>query len=273
MGLFRRRALQSRRRWGGIQDKIEPTCVSADVTQMALNEEECSHQEHPLLSATTEDEIACSTPKTPHLAPCIPHVHRHLLTSSGPPYVNWTFAGQFSSTLNLEVNNSCNRSVSFPYNEADFVYRGIRSNPPEITKMGVARGNYAQMHRKAWLEVSDKSHRYGKNLRMYYKHWEELGHPFHMFFDWLDSKGETIGNPCPACQRSLDQCWIPTRCFTLPILRSQQVMRWILWRILSTVLPIFFWMDIQSALERKAGSLSCVIMRVMDHKRWPLRRA
>jgi hypothetical protein len=183
---------------GYTSNKIEPTCVSADVTQMALNEEECSHQEHPLLPTTTEDEIACSTPQTPAPSPCIPNVHRHPLTSSTPPYVNWTFTRQYSSALNSEGNNSHSRSLSFPSNEADFVYRGIRSNPPEITIKGVARGNYAQMHRKAWLEVSDKRHRYGKNLRMYYKHWEELGHPFHMFFDWLDSKGEAIGNPLPS---------------------------------------------------------------------------
>ena len=74
-------------------------------------------------------------------------------------------------------------------------FRGIRL--PEITKRGVARGNYAQLHRKAWLEVSDKHHRYGKNLRMYYKHWESLGHPYHMFFDWLDAKGEAQGTELP----------------------------------------------------------------------------
>jgi hypothetical protein len=159
---------------------------------MSLKEEESPHQELPLLPATLEVEIACSTPTTPAPSPCIPNAHRRSLTSSAPLKVNWTFTRQFSSGLNLE------RNKSFPSNEADFVYRGIRANPPEITKKGVARGNYAQMHRKAWLEVSDKRHRYGKNLRMYYKHWEELGHPFHMFFDWLDSKGEATGNPLPS---------------------------------------------------------------------------
>jgi len=77
---------------------------------------------------------------------------------------------------------------------------GIKYHPPEIT-----RGNYAQLHRKAWLEVSDKYHRYGKNLRLYYKHWNSLGHPFNMFFDWLDSKGEAAGQPLPnlsECPRS-----------------------------------------------------------------------
>jgi hypothetical protein len=83
-----------------------------------------------------------------------------------------------------------------------YVYRGICSNPPEITKHGISRGNYAQLHRKAWLEVSDKYHRYGKNLRLYYKRWENLGYPTNQFFDWLDSKGEAAGQPLP----NLEEC-------------------------------------------------------------------
>jgi len=77
----------------------------------------------------------------------------------------------------------------------DNVLKGIVS--PEVTKRGISRGNYAQLHRKAWLEVSDKFHRYGKNLRTYYKHWEKLGHPTNMFFDWLDGKGEAAGWDLP----------------------------------------------------------------------------
>jgi hypothetical protein len=78
-------------------------------------------------------------------------------------------------------------------------------DPPEITTHGISRGNFAQLHRKAWLEVSDKYHRYGKNLRVYYKFWEELGHPTNVFFDWLDSKGEAAGQALPNltdCPRS-----------------------------------------------------------------------
>jgi len=93
---------------------------------------------------------------------------------------------------------------SLPENVAkqDYQYRGICANPPEITKRGLSRGNYAQLHRKAWLEVSDKYHRYGKNLRTYYRHWESLGHPTNMFFDWLDSKGEAAGLALP----NLEEC-------------------------------------------------------------------
>jgi hypothetical protein len=87
----------------------------------------------------------------------------------------------------------------------DFAYRGISCNPPEITQRGIARGNVAQIHRKAWLEVSDPKHRYGKNLRLYYRHWESLGYPTDDFFDWLDSDGEAGGYPLPnipECPRS-----------------------------------------------------------------------
>ena len=84
----------------------------------------------------------------------------------------------------------------------NFVYKGICANPPEITKRGIQRGNYAQLHRKAWLEVSDKYHRYGKNLRLYYRLWERLGFPTNQFFDWLDSKGEAAGQPLP----NMDEC-------------------------------------------------------------------
>ena len=93
----------------------------------------------------------------------------------------------------------------FPQTGQPYVYKGIHSNPPEVTQRGVSRGNYAQLHRKAWLEVSDKYHRYGKNLRLYYKHWESLNHPTNMFFDWLDSKGEAAGQllpNLPECPRS-----------------------------------------------------------------------
>lgn len=85
-----------------------------------------------------------------------------------------------------------------------FHYKGI-SNPPEITKRGLSRGNYALLHRKAWLEVSDERHRYGKNLRLYYREWESLGHPTNDFFDWLDSKNASAGEPLPEladCPRS-----------------------------------------------------------------------
>ena len=103
----------------------------------------------------------------------------------------WTFS-------HLDTSMHANREKTVQ----DFVYKGIISNPPEIVSRGISRGNHVQLHRKAWLEVSDKYHRYGKNLRLYYRHWESLGFPTNMFFDWLDSKGEAAGQPLP----NLDEC-------------------------------------------------------------------
>jgi len=148
-------------------------------------EEVESHKDHAALPISLEAEMKNPIHSSISTSPSNENYLPHPKISSASRNINWTFTRQHS------------RSESFPSSEADFFYRGIRANPPEITKRGVARGNYAQMHRKAWLEVSDKRHRYGKNLRMYYKHWEELGHPFHMFFDWLDSKDEAAGNPLP----------------------------------------------------------------------------
>jgi hypothetical protein len=93
--------------------------------------------------------------------------------------------------------------ISFPTVDCD--YKGICPNRLEVTKRGLQRGNYSQLHRKAWLEVSDSKHRYGKNLRLYYRHWGTLGYPTNKFFDWLDSKGESQGQPLPdlrECSRS-----------------------------------------------------------------------
>jgi hypothetical protein len=173
-------------------DQIEPTTTEftklsiAEGGQRSSSHRELSpHEEYPTPSPSPFKSNWRPTFTSPVQPPC---------------YVDWHFTRQLSSSVaNLEgcsaVNNS--KGVTNSTSEADFAYRGIRANPPEITKRGLARGNYATMHRKAWLEVTDKHHRYGKNLRMYYKHWEELGHPFHMFFDWLDSRGEAEGNPLP----------------------------------------------------------------------------
>jgi hypothetical protein len=84
-------------------------------------------------------------------------------------------------------------------------YRGIGEDGVERMQRGIQRGNYSQLHRKAWLEVSDSKHRYGKNLRLYYRHWASLGHPTNNFFDWLDSVGVAQSDPLPNlpdCPRS-----------------------------------------------------------------------
>jgi hypothetical protein len=80
----------------------------------------------------------------------------------------------------------------------DMDYEGIDAHGLEITKRGVQRGNYSTLHRKAWLEVSDPKHRYGKNLRLYYRRrWGSLGYPTNNFFDWLDSKGDAEDESLP----------------------------------------------------------------------------
>lgn len=78
-----------------------------------------------------------------------------------------------------------------------FYYRGLQVNPPEAVFRGTSRGNFSSLHRKAWLESADPKHRYGKNLRLYYRHWESLGFPADIFFDWLDARGEAEGDPLP----------------------------------------------------------------------------
>lgn len=79
----------------------------------------------------------------------------------------------------------------------DLNYRGIGEAGMAITRCGLQRGNSVTLHRKAWLEVSDSRHRYGKNLRIYYRHWGSLGYPTNSFFHWLDSKGDAEGAPLP----------------------------------------------------------------------------
>eukprot|EP00580_Thalassiosira_gravida_P018226 CAMPEP_0201659996 /NCGR_PEP_ID=MMETSP0494-20130426/2724_1 /ASSEMBLY_ACC=CAM_ASM_000839 /TAXON_ID=420259 /ORGANISM="Thalassiosira gravida, Strain GMp14c1" /LENGTH=860 /DNA_ID=CAMNT_0048137711 /DNA_START=35 /DNA_END=2617 /DNA_ORIENTATION=- len=180
----------------GIPDESKPVCASTELAQISLKEDECYNQpmsQHQrgellpqLLSATTVEARIVDVPSAsaPTSPDPLPHKPKKNIHHTPPCYVDWKFTRQFSSS-NLGGGGG------------SFVYRGIRANPPEITKRGMARGNYAQLHRKAWLEVSDKHHRYGKNLRMYYKHWETAGHPHRMFFDWLDSKGDAAGSPLP----------------------------------------------------------------------------
>lgn len=87
-------------------------------------------------------------------------------------------------------------------------FRGIPFNPPLICSEGVGRGNHRLLHRKAWLEVSDSKHRYGKHLRFYHRYWEETqchggntateaSAGANSFFDWLDSQGAYQGQPLP----------------------------------------------------------------------------
>jgi hypothetical protein len=185
-------------------NNIEPKCVSTDLSRVSPKDQEevCNRflieRKQSFDRRDTDDSqlpagnSASAAPPTPVPSPAKARISP--FTSFHPPYVDWKFQRQHSSSASLE-GNRFQQSVAQNNNNDAADFRGIRL--PEITKRGVARGNYAQLHRKAWLEVSDKHHRYGKNLRMYYKHWESLGHPYHMFFDWLDSKGEARGTELP----------------------------------------------------------------------------
>ena len=184
-------------------NNIEPKCVSTDLSRVPPNEEEpvCNIPEIEIYLSNDRKEndqgqistggSASVAPLTPVTSPAKACVSP--FTSFHPPYVDWKFQKQHSSSASFDGSRYHQPMAQTNNDATDF--RGIRL--PEITKRGVSRGNYAQLHRKAWLEVSDKHHRYGKNLRCYYKHWESLGHPYHMFFDWLDSKGEAHGAELP----------------------------------------------------------------------------
>ena len=143
-----------------------------------------------------EDVVVTIDPNQPQPKPLYHQYRRRKIRP------NWPF-GQLDG---IDDNDSSMLLDKLPENEpgepekVDLV--GINENSLAVTKRGVARGNYAQLHRKAWLEVSDVHHRYGKNLRLYYRHWEKLGCPTNKFFDWLDSKGEAAGQSLP----NLDDC-------------------------------------------------------------------
>jgi hypothetical protein len=87
----------------------------------------------------------------------------------------------------------------------DFQYKGLRTNPPDTIYRGVSRGNCSSLHRKAWLESADPKHRYGKNLRLYYRYWESLGCPGDAFFDWLDGRGAATEEG-PGVLPELEEC-------------------------------------------------------------------
>eukprot|EP00644_Phytophthora_capsici_P014936 jgi/Phyca11/11283/fgenesh1_pm.PHYCAscaffold_65_\ len=60
---------------------------------------------------------------------------------------------------------------------------------PKLVK-GYSAGNISVVDKKSWLEVCDRKHRYGANLRAYYKEWKrqpmEPTKP--SFWEWLDDE-------------------------------------------------------------------------------------
>ena len=169
-----------------------PDLVGSSPSQIRRNDFASKHDEKEADESDGKGKDIADRPRARRLYPRLPplkqaprgtegmrsHHHMTLLNKQGPNGV---------AVSGDESDHSSSLSE----------YKGIHSKQLEVTNRGIARGNYAKLHRKAWLEVSDKYHRYGKNLRLYYKHWESLGHPTNQFFDWLDSKGEAAGQPLP----------------------------------------------------------------------------
>lgn len=53
---------------------------------------------------------------------------------------------------------------------------------------------------RSWLELADAKHRYGKNLRVYYKEWGRRDFPGGSFWKWLDENPDLSLSNCPRWQ-------------------------------------------------------------------------
>lgn len=74
-------------------------------------------------------------------------------------------------------------------------YSNEASTPPPQVLQGW-KMNCVALDKRSWLEVRDKQHRYGKNLRLYFKEWDRRGKPGGSFFAWL-STPEVQLEGCP----------------------------------------------------------------------------
>ncbi|CAN0281825.1 unnamed protein product [Ectocarpus sp. 12 AP-2014] len=74
-------------------------------------------------------------------------------------------------------------------------YSNEASAPPPQVLQGW-KMNCVALDKRSWLEVRDKQHRYGKNLRLYFKEWDRRGKPGGSFFKWL-SAAEVQLESCP----------------------------------------------------------------------------
>ncbi|KDO31977.1 hypothetical protein SPRG_03193 [Saprolegnia parasitica CBS 223.65] len=65
-----------------------------------------------------------------------------------------------------------------------------------VLARGFSTGNVAIVDKRSWLEVCDRKHRYGANLRAYYKEWKHRDGPKPDFWEWLsDESVEVEGVP------------------------------------------------------------------------------
>eukprot|EP01043_Picozoa_sp_COSAG02_P003796 COSAG02_NODE_95_length_37416_cov_60.512742_27_plen_521_part_00 len=85
------------------------------------------------------------------------------------------------SVLMSEMGCSCEQCRSAISVLSRSVLRGHRGD-------SAAESDAIVLDQKSWLECFDSKHRYGANLRPYYKAWQENGTPGKHFWDWLDSE-------------------------------------------------------------------------------------
>ena len=62
---------------------------------------------------------------------------------------------------------------------------------PVLVK-GFSSGNVSVVDKKSWLEVCDRKHRYGANLRAYYNEWKRWDLPKPGFWEWLDDESVEV---------------------------------------------------------------------------------
>ncbi len=182
-----------------------------------------SHHGDPTTMMIEEDDDSDTQSTTNIHRPCYESANRDMpqpLQSHPSRTVNFCWLPNNTNTMSSSLSSS---NGNVPYH--NYMYIGIPHNPPIVCSEGTTRGNARSLHRKAWLEVSDRQHRYGKHLRMYYRHWESLyiltpsgsntnnysdtfsiGSARGTFFDWLDSQGVHAGQTLPEipdCPRSV----------------------------------------------------------------------
>lgn len=87
------------------------------------------------------------------------------------------------SVLMSEIGCSCEQCMSAISVLSRSVLREHRGNGEDD-----GESDAIVLDQKSWLECFDRKHRYGGNLRPYYKAWQENGTPGKHFWDWLDTE-------------------------------------------------------------------------------------
>jgi hypothetical protein len=85
------------------------------------------------------------------------------------------------SVLMTEIGCSCEQCRSATSVLSRAVLRGHQG-------ASGAESDAIVLDQKSWLECFDRKHRYGANLRPYYKAWLDNGTPGKHFWDWLDTE-------------------------------------------------------------------------------------